>query len=173
VLLDRRIERHVSAAVDAFRKSARSGSDYPALGPRHEFATVQERYDFLAQIWADSSILMDRLCAAYGMRYFHFLQPNQYVAGSKPMLEAERKIAITPQHPYSKGVERGYPLLIRKGETLRQQGVAFHDLTRIFAGHTEMLYMDDCCHYNQAGYEIMAESVARWICGDLAATRTD
>jgi hypothetical protein len=173
VLLDRRMERQVSAAIDAFHSAARAGSDYPALGPRHEFATSQERYEFLAQIWADSSILMDRMCDAYGMRYFHFLQPNQYVAGSKPMLEAEREIAITSDHPYSKGVEHGYPLLIRKGETLGRQGVAYHDLTRIFAGHTEMLYMDDCCHYNQAGYEIMAESIARWICSDLPATRTD
>ena len=39
----------------------------------------------------------------------------------------------------------------------------YHDLTGIFAGHTEPTYTDNCCHYNQHGYEIMADAIARAI----------
>jgi hypothetical protein len=169
VLWDRRLAYRSARAIDAFHAASHASPSYAATGPRRHFATTKERYDFLVQTWADSSVVMDRICKAYGMRYFHFLQPNQYVPGSKPILAAERKIAIYEGHPYSKGVERGYPLLIEKGETLRTKKVAFHDLTQLFAGHPEPLYADNCCHYNQAGYEIMAEAIARWIRSDTPA----
>ena len=112
--------------------------------------------------------MLDRLCRGSGIRYFHFLQPNQYLAGSKPILEEEKRTAIFKGHPYGEGVERGYPILIRLGERLRGQGVAYHDLTKIFAGHAEPIYIDNCCHYNQAGYDIMAEAIAQAIRNDRA-----
>ena len=115
---------------------------------------------------------MDRLCRPSGTRYHHFLQPNQYFVGSKPMRDAEKQVAILEHHPYSQGVRKGYPLLIRMSEILRRERVSYHDLTRIFAAHPEPLYADDCCHYNQAGYEIMAEAIARAILSD-PETKTD
>ena len=59
---------------------------------------------------------LDRLCRGRGVSYYHFLQPNQYLAGSKPILEDEKQIAIVEGHPYGQGVARGYPLLIRRRE---------------------------------------------------------
>jgi hypothetical protein len=167
VLLDRRLAHRAAQAIDAFHAAAPPGPSYAVTGPRRQFATSQERHEFLVKTWADSSVVMDRICKGYGMHYFHFLQPNQYVPGTKPILDAERKIAIYEGQTYRRGVEHGYPMLINAGETLRKKGVAFHDLTRIFAGHPEPLYIDNCCHYNQAGYEIMAEAIARAIRSDL------
>src|SRR5262249_4314136 len=155
----------------SFREATRAGSGYFAVGPRRRFATIEERYEFLVENWAGSSILMNRICGAYGMRYLHFLQPNQYVAGTKPMLDAERKIAVNTDQPYRTGVARGYPLLIQRGDNLRRQGVDYHDLTRIFVDHPEPIYADDCCHFNQAGYEIVAEHVANAMCSDSPSTR--
>ena len=150
------------------RRQGKPEAAEPHIGPRQRFGNRQERDEFLAEIWANSSVLLDRLCRGSGIAYYHFLQPNQYLAGSKPILEEEKRTAILEGHPYGEGVERGYPILIRLGERLRGKGVAYHDLTGIFAGHAEPIYIDNCCHYNQAGYDIMADAIARAIRGDPA-----
>ncbi len=170
--LDRRMAVRIDRVMDKYQRLEREQSPYVVTGPRREFATTEDRYQFLVEVWANGSVLMNRLCRSSGIRYYHFLQPNQYVAGSKPMGDAEKRIAILEGHPYRQAVEIGYPLLIRKSEFLRSQGVSYHDLTNIFAGHPETLYLDNCCHYNQAGYEIMAEAIARAILND-GATKTD
>jgi len=171
-LLDRRLDYQMTHVLDSFQRLGRERSPYVVTGPRREFSTIEDRFDFLIEIWANCSVLMNRLCRSGGIRYYHFLQPNQYVSGSKPMGDAEKRIAILEGHPYSKGVRMGYPLLSRKGESLKTLGVSYHDLTKIFAGHPETIYVDTCCHYNQAGYEIMADAIARAILND-PATRAE
>ena len=94
------------------------------------------------------------------MRYFHFLQPNQYVPGSKPMGAAERRVAVREKHAYRIGVEMGYPLLEERFSMLQHAGVAFTDLRWIYQDHPEPLYSDSCCHLNKEGYAIMARAMA-------------
>lgn len=72
---------------------------------------------------------MHSLCQGYQIEYFHFLQPSQYVAPSKPMSPEEREVAIREDHPYRESAELGYPYLIEEGRLLSQRGVRFHDLT--------------------------------------------
>jgi hypothetical protein len=122
-----------------------------------------------------ASIQMRDLATANGARYFHFLQPNQYVEGSKVFSEEEKRVADVdaysgrefPYHPsvrnYKRAARLGYPLLIESGAELRKQGVRFVDLTTIFAEVRETIYRDACCHYNLAGYEMIAERMAREI----------
>ena len=111
-------------------------------------------------IWANASSALSGLCRGKGIRYYHFLQPNQYVPGSKPMGDDEKRVAFNADHPYRRAVETGYPLLIQKGRDLEKEGVPYFDLTQIFAGHPEALYNDDCCHFNQAGIDLMSQSIA-------------
>jgi hypothetical protein len=136
---------------------------YRVTGPTRSFTDRGQMYRHLAGLWRESSVQLDRLCRARGIRYLHFLQPNQYVAGSKPMGPEERRIAINTQHFYKWCVEAGYPMLIEEGRRLAERGVAFTDLTRIFADVSEPLYHDDCCHFSEAGYEIMAGHIAEAI----------
>lgn len=136
---------------------------YAVTGPRRDFANRAELYEHLAAIWTNSSILLNRLCSERGMRYFHFLQPNQYLPGSKPMGEEEKRMALWMEHPYRRAVELGYPLLIRNGRALKEQGIPFYDLTGIFRDHPEATYGDTCCHLNQAGLDLMAQAIARAI----------
>jgi hypothetical protein len=146
---------------EAYMKGSSRHGPYVVTGPPREFATPEDLYEELTSIWETSSLVLSRLCQSQGIRYFHFLQPNQYVTNSKPMGDDERRTAIRQDHPYRRGVELGYPLMIRKGEELRRQHVSFHDLTRIFQGHAEAIYVDFCCHYNQEGYDLLADAVAR------------
>jgi hypothetical protein len=162
-LLDRPLDRKSFQLRDEYGRLRQPSKPSSHVGPPSDFADRVERDEFLADIWLRSSVLLDRLCRSQSMAYFHFLQPNQYLAGSKPIMEQEKQVAFLEGHPYGRGVVRVYPVLIRRGEILRNEGVNFHDLTGIFAGHPEPIYIDNCCHYNQIGYEIMADAIANAI----------
>jgi hypothetical protein len=58
-------------------------------------------------------------------------------------------------------VEQGYPLLRAEGARLASQGVAFQDLTDLFATIQQPLYVDDCCHVSAKGSDMMGEAIGR------------
>ena len=117
----------------------------------------EQVYLELADLWARSSLQLARLVEANGARYYHFLQPNQYVAGSKPLAAVERAEAVIADHPYRRAVESGYPFLRRAGASLRNLGVEFADLCMAFSNHPEPIYIDSCCHVNERGNAILAD----------------
>jgi hypothetical protein len=136
---------------------------YSARGPDQEYASEDALYDDLAREWKAASAQMRALASANGFLYLHFLQPNQYVPGSKEMSPQERAVAFDESHPYRHSVQRGYPKLVEKGRELRQQGERFFDLTMTFADRREPLYTDSCCHLGPAGYGIIASIIAEEI----------
>jgi hypothetical protein len=135
-----------------------SGLSYEAQGPPVPLVP-SETYRSLAELWAQSSLQMARVCRANGIAYYHFLQPNQYVANSKPMSREERAVAIAPGDLYRVGAELGYPSLISAGSELARQGVAYRDLTGLFKDTGEALYIDSCCHLNQRGNDLLAAAI--------------
>ena len=60
-------------------------------------------------------------------------------------------------------VEAAYPLLQAGGEWLGAEGVAFIDLTDVFKEEMRTVYIDNCCHPNEFGYEIIAAHIAQTI----------
>ena len=144
------------------------GRNFAASGPSQNFADDAELLEHCARVWARSSLQIHQLCTAEGIRYFHFLQPNQYVSGSKPMNADERALAIVPGYPAEKYVAAGYPVLQREGARLAGRGVEFTDLTGIFADHPEPVYRDSCCHLNRRGNELLARKIAEVIRGRFA-----
>jgi len=120
-------------------------------------------WDLIADMWANASWLMGAISTELGGRYFHFLQPNQFVPESKPMSDEEQEVAglhDMGRTTFARMVRNGYPHLQAGGKELRGRGVEFHDLTMLFAQHPEPLYVDDCCHYNVHGYRLLAKAVA-------------
>ena len=150
-----------TAAFVALTRYQPVENSYLMTGPRVDFETDADLYVHLVGIWKRSSLQLDRLCRANGIRYFHFLQPNQYVEGSKLLTADEQALAFTEDHPYRAGVELGYPLLARAGAELRAEGVRFVDLTNVFADEPATLYVDDCCHFNELGNHLVAARVTR------------
>jgi hypothetical protein len=47
--------------------------------------------------------------------------------------------------------------------------VTFHSAVDIFDQETGTLYIDDCCHFNQRGNEILADFIADAILKDAAS----
>ena len=106
---------------------------------------------------------MHKICSTNGIKYFHFLQPNQYVAGSKPMGENERHLAIQDNHIFAMPAKRGYPYLVEAGKDLARKGVNFYDLTQVFANDSEPVYVDECCHVNATGNSILGRAMGEAI----------
>ena len=104
---------------------------------------------------------MARLCESNGIPYFHFLQPNQYVPGAKPMGAEERRIAVREDSPMRLPIERGYARLREAGAALAAEGVAFTDLSEVFRSVHERVYLDDCCHLDALGNRLLGAAVGR------------
>lgn len=135
---------------------------YQLTGPPYTPANTGALLQDLADIWSHSSQQMGMLARANGMRYFHFLQPNQYVKNSKPMNEQEQKTALG-NTMYGPWIERGYSYLQEEGKKLQAKGVYFTDLSMIFKDHKEPLYVDPCCHVSRAAYDIMGDAMGKAI----------
>lgn len=132
---------------------------YCSSGPPEQFESKDEIYLHSIDLWSRSSILLHQLCEARGIRYFHFLQPNQYLPGSKPIGDDEAKLAVDEQGRIASGVRICYPLMRARGTELQAAGVSFTDLTQVFADHPEQIYHDACCHVIPAGDVIMAQAI--------------
>ena len=158
--LDREIAR-IDATIQEYQTESARGESYISTGPSFQPQSREEVFRFLVEVWENCSRQMDRICRANGIEYYHFLQPNQYFPGSKPIGPAERRIAVKRRHPYRKPVEQGYPLLIEGGTRLRNAGINFHSLAMIFKENDEILYCDDACHLNARGYRLVAEEIGR------------
>ncbi len=151
----------VQLALDQYEVKSKDQLNYLVTGPSFDYQDEAALYRDLANVWQRSSIQMHNLCAANDVEYFHFLQPNQYLVGSKIMTQEERSVAISENQPYRRGVGPGYPRLIEAGEELRRRGISFHDLTMLFANNDETLYIDTCCHLNERGYGMIAEAIGK------------
>jgi hypothetical protein len=139
--LDRRAATAVAAAerrVEDWERPRRR--PFVSRGPDFSHPSRSDLHRDLAAFWARSSRQMHDLAIARGIAYAHFLQPNQYVPGSKPLSAEERRSGFKEGHPYQAPVVEGWPHLAAAGEELRESGVAFHDLTGLFADHRETLY---------------------------------
>lgn len=159
-LLDRRLAAQAAQAEQAIVREAERDDRYQIRGPREDLGAPEKLYSRLAEMWWKSSVQMQRLSDANGIEYYHFLQPNQYVEGSKPLTAEERKIAFRSDHEYRPGVELGYPKLRAVADRAAQEGVSFHDFSYLFRDVDETLYLDDCCHFNETGAAILADAIA-------------
>jgi hypothetical protein len=166
---DRRLEAEIVQAQQSLAsyRPPDLESQYQVQGPPRPYQSAAEEFADVAAVWKRSSLTMHQLCAARGIRYYHFLQPNQYLQAAKPMGAAERKIALQPGGVFEQTVRAGYPLLQAAGGELSVQGVSFHDLTRVFADVREPLYIDDCCHLSVRGNEILARALGTTIARGL------
>lgn len=155
-LLARRIGRHEEVVAARARAGYRSSA---TQGPPYEAESSERLFRDLTSIWSRSSLAMAALCRGRGIAYHHVLQPNQYLPGSKPLGPEELELAWNEDHPYRQPVIEGYPHLIAAGAELGSRGVSFQDLTQVFAGIEEPLYLDDCCHFNRAGNALLGHAI--------------
>ena len=171
-ILDAGYQRRISEAdtrIDALGSPGKENRDfaYEALGPDHNLQNVDELASYAADLWLNSSLAMRGLAEGNGARYYHFLQPNQYIAGAKLLNDAERRVAIVEHGGYGNVYRQTFPELQKRTATLRNQGVHFHDLTYMFKDTPDTLYIDNCCHMNGKGYDLVVKEIVRLIKEDF------
>ncbi len=147
--LDRRDADHIAELVQSLGKESKQSAKVA------DDAVLRES----VAVWKSASEQMAKICAANGIRYFQFIQPNQYFPGTKTFSEEETRTALA-HGGYQPPAEKGYPLLVAAGEELRAEGVPIVDLTMIFKGEPRTVYRDTCCHLNQLGNELLAQQIA-------------
>jgi hypothetical protein len=166
-LLDRRQEAALRGEMSALQASLAGAAPSPQVtGPAVTFTDDDDMYADFVEVWARSSLEMANLCRGQNIRYFHFLQPNQYFTGSKTLTDDERAIAWDADVADTQRVARSYPLLVERGRLLAAQGVDFTDLTMLFKHERRSVYGDTCCHFNQLGADSVARAIAAAIIQD-------
>ncbi len=166
--LDRRLGRRIEKHQEVVTARAKDGYRSPATqGPPYEAESAERLFQDLTSIWSRSSLAMAALCRGRDIAYHHVLQPNQYLPGSKPLGPEELERAWREDHPYRQPVIDGYPHLIAAGAELRSRGVSFQDLTQVFAGTREPIYLDECCHFNRAGNALLGRAIGAEIVNGL------
>lgn len=158
---DKRLDKQiVELGLELRQGIFQEGTGFATTGPAQLDQDEAGRRKHVVDLWANSSLQMQRICQGSGITYLHFLQPNQYLPGSKPMTEPERKKFVSETQAYGLAIKAIYPLLIERGPILKQQGVNFHDLTMLFSKVQEPIYADPFCHFNQLGNDMLAKSIA-------------
>ncbi len=160
--------KKVSEIIEADRKLKETLemeiAQYQTTGPPLPFSDTLEYFDQLAEYWKNASLLMGKLARSNDFVYFHFLQPNQYVPGSKTLTREEQEIAyVKGPFLYKTAVQQGYSFLINNGKELTDENINYADLTMMFKNTPETVYNDECCHFNEHGYEIISDSIAEYI----------
>ncbi|MEG4212819.1 hypothetical protein [Microcoleus sp. S13_B4] len=117
-------------------------------------------FDKMASLWYESSIGMNQILSSRKIKYFHFIQPNQYYPTKRAFTAKEKEIAINKESPYIEGVNKGYPVLLSKVDDLQKAGVNVFSAVNILDNTKETVYKDACCHYNSVGEEVLANYVS-------------
>jgi hypothetical protein len=113
--------------------------------------------------WFNSSLGMNDLLAARKIPYFEFIQPNQYYSTNREFSADEKKIAFDDRSQYREGTIKGYPKLLTRISGLHAVGVKVFNAVNVFDETKDIVYRDNCCHYNDLGNDILSYYVGKSI----------
>lgn len=162
-LRDQRLDGRLASAQLELMDREGGSKSFQTRGPRRKYPQPKDLYLDLTAMWIRSSQQMHVIANGLGAEYYHFLQPNQYVEGSKVLTQEELQKAFQADHRYRTGVVEAYPLLRSAGEKARAEGLPFTDLTQIFRDLPQTIYTDSCCHFNLQGNYLLARAVVETI----------
>lgn len=122
-----------------------------------------EAVERIVDLWFNSSLGMNDLLAARKIPYFEFIQPNQYYSTNRQFSADETKIAFDEKSQYKEGTIKGYPKLLAKVSSLQAAGVKVFNGANVFDETRDTVYRDNCCHYNDAGNDILSRYIGQSI----------
>lgn len=135
----------------------------PAEGARRRAYPFddEEVRELYAAYYAKFTRYQHQILAANGVRSYFFLQPNQYVEGSKRFTKEELRDALGYRD--SEEIGARYQRFREQVRALQADGVSAFDLTMLFADVDETIYVDACCHVNERGNALLAAHIAETI----------
>jgi len=163
-VLHAELQHAQSEDIPAYRRFA-------ARGPTSA-SPEEDRLDEIVRVWVEGSEMLFSISKGRGIPYLHVLQPTlQDVVPrpSKPLSPEEQEIAATQigtWAAWAEGVKKLYPRMRERADALREGGVAFEDLSYLFASTPGTIYYD-ICHYNQRGNEMLARAIVQRLAREL------
>lgn len=164
-MLDRRIETAIHERIG--RDLEVDAGPFYSRGPAFAGSPNEARLRSV-RLWRDGSLALHRLAEGVGFDYYHFLQPNQYVANSKRKWTRVEVEKYTVRDSFRVIVGFWYPKLQAAGRELAERGVNFSDLTGIYREVESTVYRDSCCHLGDAGRDLLVDSISLVIAEHLA-----
>ncbi|MEB3339612.1 hypothetical protein [Okeania sp.] len=163
-LLDSYQEEIIKYDKQVARNSSKidSSNSLISLKKMSEVLEDEVAFEKIAENWYESSLIMSQILAERNILYLHFIQPNQYYQTAR-VFSPEEKIFIIENHPYAIGVRKGYPVLLSQINSLEKANVNIFNAVKIFDKEKEIVYRDDCCHYNMIGQTILDKYIANSI----------
>lgn len=150
-----------AAAHALIKHNATKGAETSLKPYQFDLPTSEkEAIDQAISIWIKSSQLAHYISSSSGAKYLEYIQPNQYLANSKPLSHKERDSAFSPagRQPYRRPIEMFYGSIKISDFKLPPQSIS--DGRMIFYQNRKTLYIDDCCHLNKTGMELLSRDIA-------------
>lgn len=119
--------------------------------------TFEQRLEEQAIIWKKYSEMLNEIFRNKNIPFFHFIQPNQHIPGSKTLTEEEKKLFF--DNSLVAPVKMGYEFLSAEQGKMKKNGYSTYSLVNIFQKTRETIYVDSCCHLNIMGNEIMRNEI--------------
>jgi hypothetical protein len=140
----------------ALQKSYREESDRENF---YENFSYEMQTNLLFESWERFSRLEVALLKHKKTPYAFFIQPTQYLPGSKILSEEEKQNAFDKIDAGKKKAK--YLALENKIKNMRSEGINYFPLTRIFKDTAKTVFNDPCCHLNDLGNEIMGRKIIK------------
>lgn len=109
--------------------------------------------------WFDSSVAIAGLAKAFGIPYLHVLQPNQYVTKAV-FTDEQRKSILNSDAPLTTLIPEAYERYRKRAAQFPANGVHFFDASPVFDGFSAEIFVDNCCHFNEAANRVLARAMA-------------
>ena len=149
-------------SATALRSALAHVAPDPAIQARAGTGPIAARRDSYLEWWHDLILYSDLISRARGRSFFHFVQPNQYDRGSKPLSPEERE-SFTRNTAWFDEVTPRYARVEEMTAHLRRSGVDSTFLGDLFATTAATVYVDDCCHLNEHGVHLLAAAIGEHV----------
>jgi hypothetical protein len=160
--------RSYERRIAGLRGGAPRDDVWSRIEPATTPAAIEEKRRGYMSFWENLIRFSDLITRRQGKLFFHFVQPNQYDRESKPLSEEER--TLYTKNDWFDLVTSAYRSIESMTDELRAEGIESHFLGRVFAASPETVYMDDCCHLNDHGLDVLTTTIADRI---IASGRLD
>jgi hypothetical protein len=116
-------------------------------------------------IWKKYTFLEHSTASAFQKPVVFFIQFNQWVEPRKPFSPKEAEIALASKDKSDPvdGTNARYQFLLARAEELRKAGLLIGDLRAVFEHEERQVYVDDCCHVNDLGNELIAKAIVAFL----------
>jgi hypothetical protein len=140
-----RLERLNRNKLNEGRRLMRPPGDVESIGKKN--LSVWKKYQSLSALVARSR----------NLPYISFVQPNQYLEGSKPLSSREIENFVNPA--WAAFLNPRMKMLSDTADELAKSGLPVKNLMWIFKSKLQDLYIDNCCHFNDLGNKIMENAI--------------